>query len=66
MLKVNTTTTNEETVSIELSFDYDLDNTEFRYVVFENCKKVEGLKTTEDLVNMLNYSKVYYAEVVWK
>lgn len=56
----------KSTSSIELSFDYDMDNTEFRYVVFENCKKVEGLKTTEDVVNMLNHSKVYYAEAVWK
>ena len=56
----------KSTSSIEQSFEYDVDNMDFKYIILENCTSVDGLKTTEDVVNMKNYSKVYYAVAMWK
>lgn len=56
----------KSTSSIEQSFEYDVDNVDFKYIILENCTSVDGLKTTEDVVNMKNYSKVYYAVAMWK
>ena len=48
------------------SFAYDPENVDFRYVLLEDCKSIEGLKTTEELHAMQIYSTCYYAEAVWK
>ena len=48
------------------SFEYDPENVDLRYVILENCKSIDGLKTTEELNEMTINSKCYYAEAVWK
>lgn len=49
----------------QTAFEY-MDYEGFEYLVITDCVQLEGYKTTEEIMEIINNSKVYYALAVWE
>ena len=54
-----------DVVDGQKAFEY-MEMEGFEYLIISECIKIDGYKTTDEIMELVNNSKVYYALAVWE